>query len=97
MFHFNQAIHRNIKDLGLASEYLNNTTIRDYCRQLMALSLIPIDEVGSEFQFLQANMPTSLNALLSYFKNQWMYGVVPMRMWNFFDADHRTNNTSEGD
>jgi hypothetical protein len=37
-----------------------------------------------------------LNGLLSYFKNQWLFGVVPMQMWNFHDVSHRTNNTSEG-
>ena len=26
-----------------------------------------------------------------------MYGVVPVRMWNFHDVNHRTNNTSEGE
>jgi hypothetical protein len=96
MFHFNQAIHRKIRDIGLASDYLHDETIHDHCRQLMALSLIPIDEVRSQFQRLQTIMPTSLNDLLLYFKHQWMYGVVPLHMWNFFDVNHRTNNTSEG-
>jgi len=26
-----------------------------------------------------------------------LYGVVPVRMWNFHDVNHRTNNTSEGE
>ncbi|CAM4842087.1 unnamed protein product, partial [Rotaria magnacalcarata] len=43
-FHFNQAIHRKITHLGLVNGYLRNETVRDQCRQLMALSLIPIDE-----------------------------------------------------
>ncbi|CAM4852211.1 unnamed protein product, partial [Rotaria magnacalcarata] len=52
MFHFNQAIHRKITHLGLVNDYLRNETVRDQCRQLMALSLIPIDEVKSQFQRL---------------------------------------------
>jgi hypothetical protein len=97
MFHFNQAIHRKITDLGLAKDYLHDENIRGYCRQLMALSLLPIDEVANQFQRLHAIMPTPLNDLLSYFKHQWMYGVVPIQMWNFHDISHRTNNTSEGE
>ncbi|CAF4422128.1 unnamed protein product [Rotaria magnacalcarata] len=95
MFHFNQAIHRKIKDLGLATKYLHDEIIRDQCRQLMALSLMPMDQVESQFQRLQTIISTSLGDLLSYFKHQWMYGVVPLQMWNFHDVIHRTNNTSE--
>ena len=97
MFHFNQAIHRKITHLGLANDYLHNETIRDQCRQLMALSLIPIDQVKSQFQRLKSIMSASLDDLFLYFKNQWVDGVVPIKMWNFHDVDHRTNNTSEGE
>jgi len=97
MFHFNQAVHRRIRDLGLTSDYLHNETIRDQCRQLMALSLMPIDEVQSQFKRLETIMSTSLGDLLLYFKNQWVDGVVPMKMWNFHNVIHRTNNTSEGE
>lgn len=96
MFHFNQAIHRKITDLGLSNDYLHNESIRDQCRQLMALSLMPINEVENQFKRLQTIMSTSLDDLLLYFKHQWMYGVVPIEMWNFHNVDHRTNNTSEG-
>ncbi|CAF4941082.1 unnamed protein product, partial [Rotaria socialis] len=69
--------------------------IRDQCRQLMALSLMPITEIDNQFQRLQTIMATSLSDLLVYFQHQWMYGVVPMHMWNFHNVKHRTNNTSE--
>ncbi|CAF1395389.1 unnamed protein product [Rotaria sordida] len=95
MFHFNQSIHRKITELGLANDYLHNETIRDQCRQLMALSIMPIDEVEREFQRVQSITSSSLGDLLLYFKNQWVHGVVPIHMWNFHDANHRTNNTSE--
>ena len=96
MFHFNQAVHRKITDLGLASDYIHDTAVRDYCRQLMAPSLLPIEEVGRQFERLQTSIPPQLTGLVSYFKHQWMFGVIPMRMWNFSDLTHRTNNTSEG-
>ncbi|CAF4087926.1 unnamed protein product, partial [Adineta steineri] len=97
MFHFNQAIHRKITELGLARDYLNNDTIRDQCRQLMALSLMPIDEVEDQFKRLQTIMTTSLDNLVLYFKNQWVHGVVPIHMWNFHEVTHRTNNICEGE
>jgi len=62
----------------------------------MALSLMPIDEVHSQFQRLQNIVSISLKDLLLYFKNQWVHGVVPIHMWNLHSVDHRTNNTSEG-
>ena len=58
---------------------------------------MPIDEVERQFQRLQTIKSSSLGDLLLYFKNQWMHGVVPIHMWNFHDANHRTNNTSEGE
>ncbi|CAF1539602.1 unnamed protein product, partial [Rotaria sordida] len=81
--------------MGLANDYLHNETIRDQSRQLMALSLMPNNEVENQFQRLQTIMSTSLSDLLLYFKHQWMHGVVPIRMWNFHNVNHRTNNTSE--
>ena len=96
MFHFNQAVHRKITDLGLANDYLRNENIRDQCRQIMALSLMPIDQVHNQFQRLETITSTSLSDLLLYFKHQWVHGVVPICMWNFFDVNHRTDNISEG-
>ncbi|CAF4374157.1 unnamed protein product, partial [Rotaria magnacalcarata] len=79
MFHFNQAIHRKITHLGLVNDYLRNETVRDRCRQLMALSLIPIDEVKSQFQRLKSIMSASLDDLFVYFKIPWVAGVVPIK------------------
>ncbi|CAF5140352.1 unnamed protein product, partial [Rotaria magnacalcarata] len=83
--------------LGLVNDYLRNETVRDQCRQLMALSLIPIDEVKSQFQRLKSIMSASLDDLFVYFKIPWVAGVVPIKMWSFHNVDHRTNNTSEGE
>ncbi|CAF3728695.1 unnamed protein product [Rotaria socialis] len=95
MFHFNRAVHRKITDLGLASDYLHNEAMRNQCRQIMALSLMPIEQVRSQFQRLETITCAALSDLLLYFKNQWGHGVVPISMWNFFDVIHRTSNISE--
>lgn len=82
--------------MGLATDYSQDETIRSQCRQLMALSLIPIDEVDKQYQRLRAIASPALDDLFLYFHRQWLNGNVPARMWNFFDVNHRTNNTSEG-
>ena len=44
LFHFHQSIHRKIKDLGLANDFLQNEGIHDQYRQLMTLSLRQTNE-----------------------------------------------------
>ena len=82
-------------ELGRASDYLHNDGIRNQCRQLMALSLMPMNEVENQFQRLQSTLSESLRDLVAYFEHQWLNGVVPLHMWNFHNVFHRTNNTSE--
>ncbi|CAM4836767.1 unnamed protein product, partial [Rotaria magnacalcarata] len=77
------------------SDYLHNEAIRNQCRQIMALSLMPIEQVHSQFQRLETITSAALSDLLLYFKNQWVHGVVPISMWNFFDVIYLTNNISE--
>ena len=89
-------MHRKIKDFGSANDSLQNEGIRDQCRQLMTLSLGQINEVDHQFQRLETMMSTAFSDLTTYFKHQWLYGVVPMQMWNFHTTLHRTNNISEG-
>ncbi|CAF1603396.1 unnamed protein product [Adineta ricciae] len=94
-FHFLQAIHRNIANLGLASEYKENETIREQCRQLMALSLMPPAEVEKQFKRIRALSSDSLDDLFTYFQRQWINGNVPLTLWNANEYDDRTNNISE--
>ena len=62
----------------------------------MTLSLRQINKVDHQFQRLETIMSTAFNDLTTYFKHQWLYGVVPMQMWNFHTTLRRTNNLSEG-
>jgi hypothetical protein len=76
---------------------MDNTTLCDYYYQLMVSSLMPIDEVESQFRRLETITLTSLGDLLLCFKHQWMYDILPIQMWNFHDGNYRTNNASEGE
>ena len=80
MFHFNQVVSKKITDLGLANDYLHNEAIRDQCRQIMTLSLMPIEQVHNQFQRLETITSASSRDLLLYFKHQWVHGVVPISM-----------------
>ena len=62
----------------------------------MTLSLTQINEADHQFQSLEATMSTAFSDLTTYFKHQWLYGVVPMQIWNFHTTLYRTNNLSEG-
>ncbi|CAF0713721.1 unnamed protein product [Adineta steineri] len=94
-FHFLQAVHRNIGNLGLASEYKENETIREQCRQLMALSLMPPSEVEKQFKRIRMISSESLEDLFIYFQRQWINGSIPLSLWNANEYDDRTNNVSE--
>jgi hypothetical protein len=82
--------------LGLATDYAQDAGIREECKQLMALSLMPICEVERQFKRLRAIASSSLDDLFTYFNRQWINGNIPLSMWNSHSLDHRTNNISEG-
>jgi hypothetical protein len=82
--------------LGLATDYAQDIGIREECKQLMALGLMPICEVERQFKRLRAIASSSLDDLFTYFNRQWINGNIPLSMWNSHSLDHRTNNISEG-
>ncbi|CAF1650864.1 unnamed protein product, partial [Adineta ricciae] len=69
--HFLQAVHRNIANLGLVSEYKENETIREQCLQLMALSPMPPAEVEKQFKRIRALSSDSLDDLFTYFQRRF--------------------------
>lgn len=88
-------MYRNITSLGLATDYAQNEDIRAQCRHLMALGLLPLNEVEKQFQRLRTIASATLDDLFIYFERQWMKGSVPREMWNFNNFEHRTNNICE--
>ena len=98
-FHHCQAIYRRIQNLGLTTAYSQDDEIRSYCRKLMALALLPVDEVETSFYNLRATSNTKvkeeLRQLFLYYDDYWM-NTIPLEMWNVYGSVHRTNNTCEG-
>ncbi|CAF3200244.1 unnamed protein product [Rotaria sp. Silwood2] len=52
-FHYTQAIYRRIQTLELTIIYVQNGEIRTCCRKLMALALLPIDQIELPFYNLR--------------------------------------------
>jgi hypothetical protein len=96
LFHFIRSVHRKIISLGLGDDYSKSADIREQCKELMALSLMPISEMEHQFNRLRRISSASLDDLFVYFHRQWIKGNVPLSMWNFYELNHRTNNISEG-
>ena len=52
-FHFSQSIYRRVQGAGLSSTYLEGVRIRSKIRQLMALALVPKENVCLLFDDLR--------------------------------------------
>ncbi len=83
----------------MAKAYADDEEIRGCCRKLMALALLPLDEVETSFYNLRVTCATAvkqaLRQLFLYFENQWITDV-PVEIWNVHRYHHRTNNNCEG-
>ncbi|CAF4152127.1 unnamed protein product [Rotaria socialis] len=88
-------VHRNIRALGLASEYNNDETVREQCKGLIALSFMPVSEVEQQFNRIRALALPALEELFIYFERQWIKGNIPLVLWNSSQCSPRTNNISE--
>ncbi|CAF1389211.1 unnamed protein product [Adineta ricciae] len=63
-FHYNQCINRRIQSLGLSTTYAEDDEIRSCCRKLMALCLLPLQEVENQFYNLRASSDSRLKQKL---------------------------------
>ena len=96
LFHFTRSVHLQITSLGLGVDYAQTTAIREQCKQLLALSLMPVHEVERQFNRIRTISSTLLDDPFTYFDRHWINGSVPLSMWNFYDLKQCPNNVSEG-
>ena len=61
----------------------------------MALGFVECPRIKATFNELRVAAPSTLQPLYVYFEQQWL-GSIPMKMWNVYDTDVRTNNACEG-
>ncbi|CAF1666654.1 unnamed protein product [Rotaria magnacalcarata] len=98
-FHFTQAMYRNIQRLGLCTIYNHDGDVKNFCRQLMALPLLPEPDIEDTYDELVRDLSTNLSKKmkhsLEYFQERW-FAKVPVSQWCVHGLSMRTNNNAEG-
>ena len=80
-----------IQTLGLTKLYQDDPNDRSAARKLMALALLPLNQVEFAFNDMVTDSPHCIQQLLNYFKTYWMT-KVKLSLWNVAELDIRTNN-----
>ncbi len=62
--------------------------------KLMALELLPLNQVELAFNDIATDSPYCIQQLLNYFKSYWV-AKVKLSLWNVAELDIRTNNNVE--
>ncbi len=87
-------MNRRIQALGLSTLYNSDEEMGSLCRHLMALPLLPVEDVQRAFETLSEEVPVELQPLFEYFEDWWMK-KVPFRLWNVSNLKAKTNNNVE--
>ena len=111
LFHFAQALHRKLVDLGMLQDYNDDTRpLKRLIKILIALHFLPVDEVIPVFHVIisteiqapyvgqdgKCNHP-QLRTFLEYYWKTYLRNENMRRMVNCYQRqDHRTNNDVEG-
>lgn len=105
-FHFRQALMRHVTDEGLRTIYSSGTPpmVRDWIRQIMALTLLPVVLIPGAWAVLRCPpavedpaLHAKMSAFSAYFERTWMTGSFALSLWCHFDnIGPRTTNHAEG-
>ena len=98
-YHYSQCLYRRIQSSGLATAYSDDESLRGCSKKLMALLLLPTDEVETSFYALRTTtdpeVKRKLRDIFLYFDDYWL-NAVPIEMWNVHGCCYRTNNICDG-
>lgn len=98
LFHFSQAMLKQVKEYGLFRAYKKEAPVRKILRKLLALPLLPKESariIWDRFlmpKLLQAH--PSAPEFCKYFNKQWM--SIRGELWSFHRLENRTTNSAEG-
>uniref|UniRef100_A0A1I7YUZ1 MULE domain-containing protein n=1 Tax=Steinernema glaseri TaxID=37863 RepID=A0A1I7YUZ1_9BILA len=103
MFHYSQAVIKNLKQHGLFSLYKSCQEFHSYVRYLLAVPLLPPDLIvlaAREIldhppQLADRELCDRVAKFLAYFHDQWLV-KTELRHWCFWQWDVRTTNVAEG-
>jgi hypothetical protein len=104
MFHYTQAIIRNVQKNGLKTTYDGNPLLRSLVRRLIALAFLPEDKVFVACQtivnsIIENNLFTNeMKSFLEYFTATWINdgAKFPISLWNQYKRTTRTDAVAEG-
>ncbi|XP_003375783.1 hypothetical protein Tsp_09360 [Trichinella spiralis] len=94
-FHFCQAVHRKVGELGLKTRYRTEEQRKRKIRMLLATAFLPVPQVDMGVSLLEAGTTGTLAALFQYFRQEWMTDERPP-LWNVHNVNIRTNIHLEG-
>ena len=111
-FHFAQAIWRKIQEHGFSKLYKESDTIGKAVKCLVALALIPKEDVILGFGKIAESLPpdTPITEFLEYFEKTWLgtsgrlgrrsKALFEKEIWNQYEqariGSQKTNNSVEG-
>jgi hypothetical protein len=108
LFHFRQALYRNIGKHGLQSIYQNDSLVgvKDWLRRIMAMALLPAGEILRTWHLFMKFPPFVADPIVqgqlgrysTYVHDTWIASTIyPPDMWSHFDNfGPRTTNFEEG-
>ena len=101
VFHWTQAIWKQIQDKGLAPTYRKRKNTAKFLRELMCLPFLPAEQISITFQDFQdlvlPDHPPAIQELLDYVDRNWINGHIwTPTDWSVFGMSVRTNNDVEG-
>ena len=98
LFHFCQALYRNIQLLGLTRRYLDDRRVNGIVKSLMALPLLRAQDISPTFDILRQEAATNvqLTPFMDYVDHQWIRGSFSHQQLSVIGLRVRTNNDVEG-
>ena len=98
LFHYNQAIYRNLQKLRLQNSYNNDATLTKIARCVMALPLLPHEHIEHVYNMVPTMADTpQLIKFMDLVNKQWITSLIHILLsLSVFGMSNRTNNASEG-
>ena len=97
LFHYSQALHRQIQALGLQRAYQTDVGTKSLARCFMALPVLPPEHIPQVFNHLAASSPPQFRGLVDYIRAQWIQGdIFTVHDISVYGLTIRTNNDVEG-
>ena len=72
LFHFSQAVWRNIQSHHLSKKYNEDEVFRLNIKKLIALAFLPITDVVKGFELVAGELEDDAEGFLDYFEKTWI-------------------------